>query len=530
MSSESQQNQREKVEVQVSTAQFDSIRKLLEGKDDAGTKWIVQWIAMPIFIALAGWLLTYTFSKEQAEINRVQTMEKFVSYFSADHSVQQQMAALVTMIQLGYENLATDLFVFSFATRFPETPGLPREGQPDIWAFLRTQGPKLLPRLCYLSRGSAPGTEVAYEATRYAAEIARPAKPVPHITQGNIGFELLKRLAAGIGADQETQDGALVVLVRILGDHSLSEGAEDDWLDQEEGLRKELEHLAYSEDQNVDIRARAVEALAEFGESAVPGLRAVLARDDFPTRVQLNALFGLMRISEPGEEPGPFSAPADADTVKLLDRLFQEEDVDYELKAVIVDIRAEKYKALFAKMLRSTSPHDRLIAIRGLTHLKSDDSVPLLLTAYSRETEFIVQRYLLAKLWVFSDSTEALKQLKATAQSDQSSALKEIAFQSICKLALVRSDIGKESRDICIQGLDEKDTRVVAAIMWRLGDVLRSVDEATRQDLQSKIRVRIDQIKDPAVRAYFQSNRLFPFSVLAIEGQVPKSSQPRKQD
>jgi Protein of unknown function (DUF2934) len=86
---------------------------VLEASKRTISPW-VQVLIVPVLVALVGAFVTYAYNRKQDEINRIQTMEKFIEYFSPGHPPEQQVAALLTMMKLGYTDQAIDLLLFAF--------------------------------------------------------------------------------------------------------------------------------------------------------------------------------------------------------------------------------------------------------------------------------------------------------------------------------------------------------------------------------------------------------------------------------
>src|SRR5712664_3043415 len=186
-------NKRPTVEAKLSDSQFERLLTLLDKKSATRrpSPWI-QVLVVPLAIAFVGTWLTWSYNRKLEEINRVQTMEKFVAYFGQGHSTEQQVAGLATMIELGYQDLAADFLVLTIGNKAQSV-------QEQVFPLLMAKGDKLLPRLCQLTESSG-GSEVPANARRYAQRV---------IVEADASFETLKNLALSSNTEPSTREGAL---------------------------------------------------------------------------------------------------------------------------------------------------------------------------------------------------------------------------------------------------------------------------------------------------------------------------------
>src|ERR1700731_618666 len=162
----------------------------------------IQVLIVPVFIALVGGFVTFLYNKKQEEISRVQTLEKFIEYFSPGHPPEQQVAALVTMMKLGYTDQATDLLLFVFT-------GQVLGSHPAVVNFVQTYGEVLLPRLCTLveTSPSAEGVFGPASGIRYTVVLY-----IRQILQTDSGKTKFITLITDNDVDEDIRSGALYAL------------------------------------------------------------------------------------------------------------------------------------------------------------------------------------------------------------------------------------------------------------------------------------------------------------------------------
>jgi len=201
----------EKLQIGVSQDQFERLLSALVQKDGKkGPNTWIQIIAVPVGVAVVGAAITWFYNRQQAEINRVQTMEKFVAYFSKEHSIEQQIAAMATMVELGYQDVAADFLVLTSTakTEYEKRLFLP---------FLVAKGDKLLPRLCLLVV-SGLATGVSQTAMEYAGMAVGQSIPsfqkLKDIALNTQDCQVIWRAAS---EDEATRMGALEILLDHLG-------------------------------------------------------------------------------------------------------------------------------------------------------------------------------------------------------------------------------------------------------------------------------------------------------------------------
>jgi len=448
----------EKLQIGVSQDQFERLLSALGQKDGKkGPNPWIQIIAVPVGVAVVGAAVTWFYNRQQAEINRVQTMEKFVAYFSKEHSIEQQIAAMATMVELGYQDVAADFLVLTSTakTEYEKRLFLP---------FLVAKGDKLLPRLCLLVV-SGRATGVSQTAMEYAGMAVGQSIPsfqkLKDIALNTEDCQVIWRAAS---EDEATRMGALEILLDHLGTVAEAPGGQN-------ASREEASEAADFRIRYGDLDSR-LEAFISSKEMASARGFAILCLTRSGTNVSPyhDFLAHLVRNSatdlDVREEALVALSVSNSDLSEFNDILHDPLEPT-ELRSRIAWSEKNEQLPFFASLIRETNnAGDQIVAIEGLRHIKCQDSVPLLRQAYATADSRVKDDILNAL--AFYDCSDAMDFIKNACSTEQNPALRARAFRALIYIQHAQGLGSAQTDEILMKGLQDQSSLVLEAIFMGL--------------------------------------------------------------
>jgi HEAT repeat protein len=472
--------------VEFSEQQLKRILRSLAPTQSRGPNPYLQVLVVPLAVALVGGLITWRYNVQQTAINRAQTMEKFVAYFGRQYSIEQQIAALTTMVELGYQDQAVDFLVLTFGTK----PDLVRS---QIQPFVVAKGLKLLPRLCELSVAGR-NSSVSKIATDYVWDIvSRLVVPDSHGVAQSSAFDLIEKLALEGDTEAQVRQGALYVLEMIL---SGAEQSDAGFPAQQQdlvalfrgwpGLEQRLKSFVQSAAPESD-RATAMRCLYEIKTDADAFLRGVLENREAGDLPRLNALILLSLSVHKSDQ-----------TASLFKAIVSDRSQPAKLRGSAATVIADPTNEQMFKqwLLGDGSADDQLVAVEGLRKIREKDSVPVLLEAYTKVADFEVKRRILADLALFPDSDQVFQRLQSVAKSDRDPALRREAYAALIQMG--RESGARDIGAILLAGLKDPDPNVLEVVLRFLA--LDGTPQQRRTALG-----RIAKLEDPELKAQLQT-------------------------
>jgi hypothetical protein len=443
----------------------------------------LQVLIVPVLVALVGAFVTYSYNHKQDEINRIQTMEKFIEYFAPGHPPEQQIAALVTLMKLGYTDQAVDLLLFAFN-------GQVLESHPAIVNFVQGYGPNLLPRLCTLVETSRKAEGFPLQSgIRHTAILY-----IRQIVDTDSGKTDFVNLITNRNIDEDTANGALYALNDVLTNSDwdavfgLPESAKTAFIN---ALRK----VIFSSDYSIMTKELAVDALSKLKDSAERALQEIITARTLSDYVRSRALEAVVFDLPPRPED---EQARDHATKDLLQKIATDKTESATLRATAASIQAADLKSYLDELLDSEWPEDRRVALIWLQHFSESTSLPLLLSALKHEEDIDIKRRMVLSLTNYSDSDDVAELLSTTARKDPNPVIRQTACQSIAKWTAVW-DRKNFAVEVLKDALGDSSLLVVdAALQGLTFSGTPAYDDLARK--------RIDAITDPVLKSYFETH------------------------
>jgi len=432
----------------------------------------VQVLIVPVLIACFGAAATFVYNRQQDQLNRTQTLEKFLLYFDKGKPTQQKIVASRILVELGYADLATDLLLLN-----PDEAKNESENDYPFLSFLESQAEVVMPRLCelaYQEPDSARGRSAAeYVGALYQAKSARP-----HILH----------ILSSRNSSDERISGALFGLKQAFKEERFGRSTlkQEDWKQEWEPLESELLRL-YSTTSDRFVKADVNELLGQMSLSPFSKsnslVKDILLNPDHDDYEKFRTFEGIRNdggeLSAVREEGGELSAVREEGE----ERNFTDEAWVWDLmKSILFDKQTAQYSTVrfkmayeaaaygrfqneFFQLLRTGSDNDRQIALAGIQQDPAKRSVALtrLLDAYSSEGNPSLRLGILDKMRSYPNDSRSLDLVLASVKSRDRD-FREAAYANLARFP------SEKAHEALRNGISEKDHQVLNDVLIELAN------------------------------------------------------------